>query len=260
MSTLAQRDTKSTPARSRRWKNARPVLVVASLLVALALFPVGTLQGVNYVVSERTVPLYAKALDFVDRDVNYRRVASQVIPQNASDHFKVRAALDWTRSNIRDTPGGFPVLDDHIWHIVIRGYGQDDQKADVFTTLLTYAGLRSYWMSIGPGPELTMSFVEVGERWGMVDVQNNVIVVGRDGEPASVEEIAANPAIAARQGPAMHRGVPYNRFFDGFRAPLPPDVTRAEMQMPLARAWFEIRRTVGLDVRGWQMRGTRAPS
>jgi hypothetical protein len=223
-------------------------------LVAVANVPTTTYQGVNFVVSARTLPAYVKALDFADRDANYKGLARQIAGRASSDEARLRAVFDWTRANIRDTPTGFPVVDDHVWHIIIRGYGEDDQKADVFTTLLTYAGVRAYWIFIGPRPELVLSFVKADGAWRVLDVANGVMFRSRDGHGATADDVAADPAFAAAQGPAVYRGVPYAARFDGFRAPIPPDLTRADMQVPGARTWFAIKRWLGSGGRQWEMR------
>jgi transglutaminase-like putative cysteine protease len=223
-------------------------------LVGVANLPTTTRQGVNYVVTARTVPAYVKAIDFVERSVNYEQLARQIAGGAASDEARMRAVLDWTRANIRDTPPGFPVVDDHVWHIVIRGYGQDDQKADVFTTLLSYAGVRAYWIFIGPPPELVLSLVEVDDRWRPIDVTNGVIFKAPDGQLATVEQLAAAHDLAVRQGPPGYRGLQYGRYFDGFRSPAPPDITRPEMQMFWPRLWFSTRRLAGGGGRAWEMR------
>ena len=223
-------------------------------LVGVANVPTTTSQGVDYVVSTRTLPAYVKALDFADRDANYKMLAREIAGRAPSDEARLRAVFDWTRANIRDTPSGFPVVDDHVWHIIIRGYGQDDQKADVFTTLLTYAGVPAYWIFIGPRPELVLSFVRADGAWRVVDVANGVMFRSRDGHWATAEDVAADPAFAAAQGPAVYQGLSYGSLFDGFHAPIPPDLTRADMQVPGARTWFAIKRWFGSGGRQWEMR------
>jgi hypothetical protein len=224
------------------------------VLVGVANIPTTTYQGVNFIVSPRTLPAYVKALDFVDRDANYRGLARQIVGQSSSDEARLRAVFDWTRANIRDTPAGFPVVDDHVWHIIVRGYGEDDQKADVFTTLLTYAGVPAYWIFIGPRPELALSFVKMAGVWRVVDVGNGVMFRSRDGRWATAEDVAADPAFAVAQGPAAYQGVPYASLFDGFQAPIPPDLTHGDMQVPGARTWLAIKRRFGSSGRPWEMR------
>ena len=58
---------------------------------------------------------------------------------------RVLAVFDWTARRIQPTPEGWPVVDDHILNIIIRGYGMTDQRADVFATLTTYAGVPAFW-------------------------------------------------------------------------------------------------------------------
>ena len=237
-----------------RLRRVAIVLAAVAASVAIANLPTTTQQGVNFVVSSHSLPLYAKALDFLDRDSNYKRLSAQVMNGATTDEAKMRAAFDWTVANIRATPPGFPIVDDHTWHIIVRGYGQDDQQASVFTTLLAYAGVRAYWIFIGPRPELTLSLVQIGGRWRAADVTNHVIFRTADRGLATAEDLGADHALAERQGPAAYRGVPYARFFDRFRAPDPPDLTHAEMQMAGPRLWFEIRHLARRGGRTWEMR------
>lgn len=241
---------------SRRWGLRCALAGLAGLLVlaAIAHIPTATRQGVNFVVSERSLPLWVKAVDFVDRDANLDRLASDVLGGASTDEERLRLAFAWTRANIRPTPAGFPIIDDHVWHVVVRGYGQDDQQADVFTILLHYAGVPAYWIYIGQKPELALSLALVGGEWRPVDVTNGVIFRSAGGSLATVEELAAAPAAFVAQGPATYRELPYARPFERFRAPVPPELTRAEMQMPLRRLWQELKRVVGQADREWEIR------
>jgi hypothetical protein len=248
----APKTSKTASPRKRSWPLA--LLAVACSAVVLAFTPVTTRQGVNFVVTSHSLPLYAKALDFLDRDSNYRRLTAQVMSGATTDEAKVRAAAEWTTANIRETPPGFPVVDDHTWNIIVRGYGQDDQQASVFTTLLAYAGVRAYWIFIGPRPELTLSLALVDGAWRAIDVSNHVIFRAAGGRLATAGDLAADHALAARQGPANFHGLPYARFFDRFAAPDPPDLTHPEMQMAGPRLWFEARYLIGRGGRMWEMR------
>ena len=92
-------------------------------------------------------------MEFIDRDRNIAATADAVLGGIEGEEAKAAAALAWTRANVRNAPSGLPIIDDHIWHIIIRGYGEADQRSDVFTTLLAYAGVRAYWTFIGTKPE-----------------------------------------------------------------------------------------------------------
>jgi hypothetical protein len=246
-----------TPLPSGRRRVLTRFVAATAVAVAIgivATMPLTTLQGVDFVVSSHTVPAYVKVIAFVDRSVNYGRLAGAVTAQASTEEDRMRAVFEWTRSNIRDTPAGFPIIDDHVWNILIRGYGQDDQKADVFTTLLTYAGVPAYWILIGPKPELALSFVRIGDRWRVVDVANGLLYRTREGTLATAEELAADHSLARTQGPPEYRGLTYAAYFDRFAAPVPPDLTRPQAQMLIPRMWFLMKRAAGGGGRQWEIR------
>jgi hypothetical protein len=156
-------------------------------LAAFAFIPVTTQQGVDFVVHTRQMPLYIKAMEFIDRNANYGALAGRLAVGKTTNLERVLAILEWTRANVRDVPPGLPVIDDHVWHIVIRGYGTDDQKADVFTTLAVYAGLAAYWVYLDrDGVKLPISLVRLGSQWRVFDVANGLVLKNRAGEPASI--------------------------------------------------------------------------
>src|SRR5688572_9967686 len=101
--------------RFRRLRRAALVGSVAVLLLMIACWPTSRFVGVNHIVSRQTLPLWVKAVDFIDRDLNLARTAHAVLGDTAGDDAKAAAALAWTRANIRNTPGGMPFVDDHVW-------------------------------------------------------------------------------------------------------------------------------------------------
>jgi hypothetical protein len=228
------------------------VLLLAVVIVGLlwiANLPVQTRQGVNFVTSTSSLPLYLKTLAFIQRDVNYGRLASRIVEDRASAEARTLALFEWTSQHIRDTPDGFPIIDDHIWHIIVRGYGEDDQKADVFTTLATYAGVPSFFVPSEP----PVSFAWIDRKWAVFDVANGIVFRNERGELASAEELARNPRIVrAVAAGRMYRGRPYDSYFTGFRPPTSPDILRPEMQMLLPRVTHRAKRLVGLGRREWQ--------
>lgn len=247
--------------RSRPLRFTALGLAVVALVLAVALMPTTTRQGVDFVVGTHTLPAYVKAMDFVDRDLNYRALARSITAGVGSDEVRAIAVFEWTRKNIRDVPPGFPVVDDHIWHIIVRGYGVDDQKADVFTTLTTYAGVPAYFVLFGSRPaRLPISVVLVDGRWRVVDVDHGFLFRTAAGPLATFEDMAADPGILQRY--ALHlryKGLDYASYFAHPPAVVPPDTLRAEMQMLGPRLAFELKRVVGLAGREWDPeRGARA--
>ena len=164
------------------------------------------------------------------------------------------ALFDWTRTNIRDTPEGFPIIDDHVWHIIVRGYGEDDQKAAVFTTLATYAGVPAFWMlSEDASRELPLSFAWIDRQWTLFDVANGIVFRTPDGRLATAEAIARTPGMVDRVSAGRtYRGRPYASYFSGFRQPTAPEILRSEMQMIWPRVAYRVKGLVGLGRREWQ--------
>lgn len=238
---------------SRRWRHyllaGGILLVLAAGTVGIAISTVTTRQGVNFQVSIREILLYVKVLDFFHRHYQQEALAKEISQGLSSDQERVLAVFDWTRRNIRETPDGWTVMDDHVLNIIIRGHGLDDQMADVFTTLSTYAGVPAFWRTrTAPGSErkLVLSFAKVEGRWAVFDVANDVIFQNDQGALASVEEIAANPRLVERTAGALrYGGIPYPRYFEGFVPPQVPRVLRAEKQMPWLRFLYETTRLFG---------------
>ena len=245
--------TRKTPwARwGRRW--VLTLMAVAGLL-AVGFVPTQTKQGIDYSVSTHTLPLYAKALDFVQRYSSYARLASQIAREHGSPEARALAIFEWTRESIRDTPAGFPVIDDHVSHIIIRGYGEPDQKADVFTALTTYAGVPAFWTQSGNAPSRpVLSYVWIDRGWRVFDVENGIIFRNRQGALASAEELAQDRSLTrSYAADPVYRAKGYDSYFDDFRSPIPPDILRSELQMLWPRASYRVKRLVGLGRREWQ--------
>lgn len=238
-----------------RWRCGLAILVGAVGIGALGLMPTETKQGINGVVTSHRLPLYAKTLDFLQRDSTYGRLAGRIVPEDATPGQKALTLFEWTRQNILDSPRGLPVVDDHISHIIIRGYGDPDQKADVFTTLLTYAGVPAYWIWVGKdgkGPFVLLSLAWIDGAWRAFDVQNGIVFRTARGTLASVEELARDPWVLKAEEGRVYRERPYPSFFDGFAPPVAPDLLRAELQMLWPRAFYRGLRFVGLGRREWQ--------
>lgn len=235
----------------------RRALTVASTaaLAVLAAFvltrQVTTRQGVNYEVTEHRVPLYVKAADFVNRSAQYEQIATEVAGDLPSDESRALAVFEWTRRNIRPTPEGVPVVDDHILNIITRGYGQPDQQADVFATLATYAGVPAFWETLrvreSPG-SLILAFARVGGRWRVFDVAAGLAYRNRHNELATLEELREAPDMVPLPLRDLMVGtVSYGDRLKRATLPEVPDPLRAELQMPGARLWHEVKALLHLE-------------
>ncbi|MBI2495554.1 MAG: transglutaminase domain-containing protein [Candidatus Omnitrophica bacterium] len=239
--------------RTRRSRLAMQVLVFAGLGAGMCwalTIPAFTRQGINFQVSTHQVPLYVKAVDFLHRHYQYGLLAHEITHGLPTDHERALAVFAWTRQRIRPTPDGWPVMDDHILHIIIRGHGLEDQMADVFTTLCTYAGVPAFWYIVklpAAKRNLILSFARVDGRWAVFDVGNGFVFTDRSGTLASKEELAADPELVRlTAGEFQYGGGPYARYFSNLASLKAPRTLRAELQMPWRRFWHEVR-----DALGW---------
>lgn len=145
---------------------------------------VTTRQGINYKVNTIKIPLYLKLLDFLDRHYNYIQLLGRIVSPNDSAQEKVLKIFSWVCANIQEQPANLSVVDDHVWHIIVRGYGVADQFSDVFTTLCNYAGCPAYYLYIGAedGSSKTIfAFVNIGGKWCIFDPYNGVYFVDESG-------------------------------------------------------------------------------
>lgn len=241
-------------------RRKRAALLVAAVVIGAAVttaaWPARRLIGVDYVVTEHTLPLWIKAVDFVDRDLNLARTARAIVGGIEGDEARTFAVLRWTERTIHPQPDRLPIIDDHVWYVIVRGYGQADQHADVFTTLLVYAGLPAYWQLIGAKPrELPLSYVLVDGRWRVFDVAHRLVFRNRAGALATPEEIAQDASLVrnAAEGRAADLDG-YLAYFKSFRPPVAPDVLRADLQMTGRRLAFETWKIIGREGRVWQIR------
>lgn len=242
----------------RRRKRAA-LLVMAAILAAAvttAAWPARRLIGVDHVVTEHTLPVWIKAVDFIDRDLNLSRTARAIVAGVHDDEARAFAVLAWMEQKVRPQPRELPIVDDHVWHVVVRGYGEPDQHADVFTTLLVYAGVPAYWQLIGAKPrELAVSYVLIQDRWRVFDVANGLVFRNSAGTLATPEEIASDRSIV-RNLAAAHVADPdgYVACFARYRPPVAPDIMRADLQMPGRRLLYEIKKLAGAQGRVWEIR------
>lgn len=236
--------------RRRRFVAAVSIAGVVIGLGVVAHLPVTTKQGVNYEVSTHRLPLYVKGLQFIDRDVQYQQLAAEVAGSAPSDEARLLAIFEWTRRNIRPTPDGWPVVDDHILNIVIRGHGVRDQQADVFAMLATYAGVPAFWsrMELPSAPDsLILAFARVKERWVVLDIANGLVFRNVDGGLATAEELAAGQCVSPELNGLKIGTSPYLHFLEQLRTPPVPKPLRAELQMLGPRLWYEAKRAVGFE-------------
>jgi len=237
----------SEPGRPRRWSAALAFVIAGVVVIGVASLDVTTKQGVNFEVSTHRLPLYLKALQFVERSAEYRRVAQEVVADATSDSERALKVFEWTRRRIRPTPPEWPVVDDHILNIIIRGHGLGDQHADVFATLATYGGVPAFWTKLPESARagLIVSFARIDGRWRVFDVFNGVVFRTANGDLATMADLKGREDLV----PAAVRsldiaGLRYADIVTTSPMPEVPKPLRAELQMPLARLRHEVGRVL----------------
>lgn len=229
------------------------VLAAGAGLWGSGRIPVTQRVAVNYVVTENKISLSEKVVHFLSRHQAMRRLALEIAGDKATDVQRAQALQAWVARNIlpQEKAGDLPVVDDHPYSIMVRGYGTAEQRADLFTVLCGYAGIRAAMYRLrraGSGKAIHLAVVRLGDILYLFDPARDNLFYGEGGRLATLAELNDNPAAArrARNQPVID-GIPYAEYFSGihpvsgFRR-----FTRADLQRPLSRVLYETGRLLGL--------------
>lgn len=237
-------------------RNKRRLIILGVMAVFISSYgilnmEVSIQQGRDFVVSPVKMSLYMKIIDFWTRYNHHKLLVKNITKDCKSDREILEVLFKWTSTNIRPVPHGFPIFDDHVDNIIIRGYGTDDQSADVFTTLITVAGLKGgiYLTKIFPEKYVhAVSIVELNNRLLLFDTYYNLYFLNKDGDIASLDEIRDDIDIVKRvaNGFKIEDKYEYVRFFQGLKPVNNLGWTKADMQMPLNRLIYISGRLLGV--------------
>jgi len=220
-------------------------IVVSVGIFAILNIPVATRQGINYQWHTIRLPLHLKILDFFDRHFNYKQLVKRIVKDADTDREKVMKIFEWTHQNIkRDIPEGWPIIDDHAWHIIVRGYGVNDQASDVFTTLCNYAGVDAFFTWINTSNRtkgISLSFIKIEQKWSIFDPYHGCYFKNKDGELADIEDIKSK-AIWSIESLDGKPNIDYASYLDNLPSVKDVGLSRANIQSPLNRLFFEIRK------------------
>lgn len=216
--------------------------VIITGIVILLNINVTFQQGVNYQVKTVKIPLYLKILNFFDRYYNYKELVKRILKDEKNQKKKVMKIFNWTHENIRKVPKDFPVVDDHVWHIIIRGYGTSDQVSDVFSTLCNYANLEAFFTWIyakDSAKRIPLSFVKIENKWIVFDPYRGVYFQDNTGNLADVNTIKLN------SGWRIEGGKPeldYKDYFVNISDIKQKELQRANIQSPIKRFIYEVKK------------------
>jgi len=167
---------------------------ISACIVFFLNLNVTTKQCIDYRCHAIQLPLYLKTLDFFDRHFNYKQLVKKIIQDAKNDEERALKIFSWTYNNIKRNPEGLPIMDDHVWYTIVRGYGVDDQFQDVFTTLCHYAGLDAFFDLLPSEKDKEikpLSFVKLGDDWFIFDAYNGVYFKNARGKMASVKDLSS---------------------------------------------------------------------
>ena len=220
------------------------VLAIFLTMIAFFNMEVTTRQGVNYKWHTTKIPLYLKVLDFFDRHYNYGLLSKRITAGAGTEEERFLRVFKWANANIRRVPDGLPIVDDHVWSIIVRGYGARDQVSDVFTTLCNYAGMNAFYSIVRSADgkhSLPLSFVKVDGRWTVCDPYAGIYFINRSGNLADISDMRskAYSVKALAGGPTDD----YSIYTDCLKMKEDMDLNRASIQSPWARFYFECKMT-----------------
>ena len=151
-----------------------------------------TRVGADYKVQTLKIPLYLKILNFFDRHFNYQWLTGRIIGDLNRDEEKAIKLLSWAFNHIKQQPKSLPVMDEHVWSVIVRGYGVGDNFHDVFTTLCNYADMDAFFIYVRSkkgGSEGPMSLVRINGSWAVFDPYNGVYFRNQSGNIASIQDM-----------------------------------------------------------------------
>lgn len=199
-------------------------------------------QGINFKVSSVRIPLYLKISGFFDRHYNYKNLVSKIIKESDNHEERVMKIFNWTYNNIRWVPEGYPVIDDHVWHIIVRGYGTNDQFSDVFTTLCNYAKVDAFFEFIYTKDNLSvipLSFARLNNQWRVFDPYGGIYFQNKAGNLASLDQIKNGDWVAAGASKNNAPREDYKIYFANMPFFKDIGLRRANIQSPWRRFLFE---------------------
>lgn len=220
-------------------------VILLTAIILLLNIKVTTLQGINYEVHTIKIPLYLKMLDFMDRHYNYKQLVKRIIKNEDEEKKRVMKMFSWTYHNIKKQPEDLPVIDDHAWHIIVRGYGVHDQSCDVFATLCNYAGVDAFFDTFytkEKDKKISLSFAKLHNHWHIFDPYNGVYFVNTEGDLADFTEIKKGNFRLEHLEAAKKAVLDYRRYFDNIPDIKEIGLRRETVQSPLKRLLYELKK------------------
>lgn len=223
------------------------VIAIFTTIIILLNIHVTTQQGIDYQVHTVKIPLYLKILDFMDRHYNYNQLVKKIIKNEPDEQKRVMKIFSWTYHNIRKQPENLPIIDDHAWHIIVRGYGVSDQASDVFTTLCNYVGMDSFFYYLSTKNKekrMVFSFVRLHNRWYVFDPYNGVYFTNTSNKLADMNALKRGDYKAVYLGISKTPALDYKHYFVIMPDPKDVGLKREKIQSPFKRFIYQIKKWI----------------
>lgn len=216
---------------------------VTVALVVVARWPVTTAVGSNFQVTVKQITLFEKSVAFVDRDLQMRRLTKEIAGTSGTPEERLLRMYQWVAENIHPTPPGLPIIDDHVWHIFVRRYGEVDQQAEALAMLASEDAMPASTIPLGKVPArpvVQLTVVNLDGRLVVFDVNNRVVFRGSSGALAALSDLQANPSLIRENGSGVIvNGAPYHEYFGDL-----PSYTPSFVRMEKQRVWPRLKREV----------------
>jgi len=209
-----------------------------------------TRVGVDYKVQTLKIPLYLKILNFFDRHFNYQWLTGRIIGDLNRDEEKAIKLLSWVFNHIKQQPKTLPVMDEHVWSVIVRGYGVGDNFNDVFATLCNYADMDAFFIYVRskkegserPRISLQVSLVRIDGNWAVFDPYNGVYFRNQSGNIASIQDMKTGNMKIIRLSDNYKIKVDYKMLPKLLPEEIKFKLARANVQSPVNRLLLQIRR------------------
>lgn len=217
------------------------IIVSVVVIIFICNIPLTYHIGVDGQLTEKNIPLYAKACGYLYRDWMYKDMVREITNRKKDDLERALAILHWTHGNIKGgVPAGLKTIDDHPLNIIIRQYGSGDQIQDVFTILCSYAGMKA-GMAKCYNADRTLfdilALVYIKGKWLVFDATEDKYFFNGEGQIASVEDCLKKNVVLTEKDASR-----YEDFFDDLKHVDYSAFTRPDEQMPLRRIPAQIQK------------------
>ena len=161
-------------------------------MLAVLLAPIGILW----------CPGASRWRDHAYRTLLYGQVAGHVAGRNASPQDTAERVADYVRTHLW-TPGWAAPYDGAPADYLIRGIGWCDYQAKTYAALLATLRIPARYAMLleadGATSPHTVAETWDGHRWGLYDLTFGVRFVDRQGDPLTLEQLSAAPALLDAQ-------------------------------------------------------------